>query len=56
MRRTMGGNTIPVLIVLAVLLVIWYAAATLMNAPWQAILYERAGKTEAEHRAEHETH
>ena len=43
MRRTMGGNTIPVLIVLFVLLVVWYAAATIMNAPWQAILYERAG-------------
>ena len=38
-----GGNTIPVLIVLAALLVIWYIAATLMNAPWQAALYERAG-------------
>jgi NitT/TauT family transport system permease protein len=44
MTRT-SGNTIPVLIVLAVLLVTWYAAATIMNAPWQAILYERAGTT-----------
>jgi NitT/TauT family transport system permease protein len=41
-----GGNTIPVLIVLAVLLVIWYFAATLMNAPWQALLYSRAGTTD----------
>jgi NitT/TauT family transport system permease protein len=41
--QRMGGNTIPVLIVLAVMLVIWYGAATLMNAPWQATLYGRAG-------------
>ena len=41
-----GGNTIPVLIVLAVLLLIWYFAATLMNAPWQALLYSRAGTTD----------
>ena len=43
MQRMLGGNTIPVLIVLLVLLLVWYGAATLMNAPWQAILYERAG-------------
>jgi NitT/TauT family transport system permease protein len=42
MRRA-GGNTIPVLIVLAALLVIWYVASVLMNAPWQATLYSRAG-------------
>jgi NitT/TauT family transport system permease protein len=41
-----GGNTIPVLIVVAVLLAIWYFAATLMNAPWQKTLYERAGTTD----------
>ncbi|MEO6013334.1 MAG: ABC transporter permease [Devosia sp.] len=43
MNRTKGGNTIPVLIVLALLLLVWYAAATLLNAPWQATLYARAG-------------
>ncbi|HEY8594519.1 MAG TPA: ABC transporter permease [Devosiaceae bacterium] len=42
----MSGTTGPVLIVLAVLLVVWYAAATLMNASWQTRLYERAGKTD----------
>ncbi len=41
-----GGNTIPVLIVLAVLLIVWYVATIFMNAPWQATLYERAGATD----------
>jgi NitT/TauT family transport system permease protein len=39
------GNTIPVLIVLLVLLVAWYGGAILLNAPWQATLYSRAGTT-----------
>ena len=41
--RGMRGSTLPVLIILAVLLVVWYGAAILMNAPWQATLYGRAG-------------
>ncbi|MEQ1900028.1 MAG: ABC transporter permease [Devosia sp.] len=41
-----AGNTIPVLIVLLALLIVWYAAAIVMNAPWQAQLYGRAGATD----------
>jgi NitT/TauT family transport system permease protein len=40
-----GGNTIPVLIILAALLLVWYVASIFMNAPWQATLYGRAGTT-----------
>jgi len=46
MARRGEGNAVPVLIVLAVLLVVWYGAATLMNAPWQQTLYARAGTTD----------
>lgn len=42
MQRS-AGHTLPVLVVLAVLLVVWYGAAVLMNGPWQATLYQRAG-------------
>ncbi|MEX2278142.1 MAG: ABC transporter permease [Cucumibacter sp.] len=41
-----NGNTIPVVIVLAVLLLAWYAAAVRMNAPWQETLNTRAGEVE----------
>jgi len=41
--RLMNGKTLPILIVLATILVIWYAAAIPMNAPWQERLNERAG-------------
>jgi len=34
---------IPVLIVVGAILVLWYAAAVWMNAPWQQQLYARAG-------------
>lgn len=37
------GSAMPVLVVLTVLLVVWYGAAVLMNAPWQQTLYSRAG-------------
>lgn len=43
MRRVWSGSAGPVLIVLAVLLVAWYAATIPMNGSWQATLYERAG-------------
>ncbi|MEM7427901.1 MAG: ABC transporter permease [Pseudomonadota bacterium] len=39
-----GGKTIPVLTVIAALVVIWYAAAVWMNAPFERDKAERAGK------------
>lgn len=40
------GNTIPVLIVLAAILLFWYVMAVWMNAPWQQTLNQRAGLTD----------
>ncbi len=40
------GSTIPVLVVLSVVVVFWYAMAVHMNGPWQRTLNERAGVTE----------
>ena len=40
------NRALPVLTVLGVLLVIWYAASVWLNAPWQQQLYDRAGTTE----------
>lgn len=45
-RALREGNTIPVLIVLAAILVFWYAMAIHMNAPWQARLNDRAELTD----------
>jgi len=45
-RALREGNTIPVLIVLAAILVFWYAMAIHMNAPWQVRLNERAEVTD----------
>lgn len=45
-RALREGNTIPVLIVLAAILVFWYAMAIHMNAPWQVRLNERAELTD----------
>jgi NitT/TauT family transport system permease protein len=45
-RSLRDGNTIPVLIVLAAILLLWYVMAVVMNAPWQETLNERAGLTE----------
>jgi NitT/TauT family transport system permease protein len=39
------NTVVPVLIILAVIVVIWYSAAVWMNAPWQMRLNERAGLT-----------
>lgn len=41
-----AGSTGPVLIVVAAILVFWYAAAVWMNAPWQSQLNQRAGLTD----------
>ncbi len=47
MAKTLrGGNTLPVLIVLGVLVVLWYLAAIWLNTPWQLGIYERAGTTQ----------
>lgn len=40
-----GQNAIPVLIVLAVLVVIWYVASLWLNTPWQYQVYENKGVT-----------
>ncbi|WP_265518174.1 ABC transporter permease [Nitratireductor luteus] len=42
-RRLAQGKTLPILIVLAALLAIWYAFTVYLNAPWQIDAYERAG-------------
>ena len=44
--RVMQGNTLPVLIVVAAILVIWYVAAVWLNAPWQLGVYKRAEITD----------
>ena len=46
MKGRGGSSAIPVMVVLGVLLGVWYAAAVVMNAPWQATLYSRAGATD----------
>lgn len=46
LRALRDGNTIPVLIVLAAILVFWYAMAIHMNAPWQNRLNDRAELTD----------
>ncbi len=47
MAKTLrGGNTLPVLIVLGVLVVLWYLAAIWLNTPWQLGIYDRAGTTQ----------
>lgn len=43
---SLKGNTLPVLIVLAAILLFWYAMAIHMNAPWQNTLNQRAGLTD----------
>lgn len=40
-----GKNAIPILIVLAVLVVIWYVASLWLNTPWQYQVYENKGVT-----------
>ena len=38
-------KVVPVLVILAGLVVAWYVAAVLLNAPWQRDLDRRAGET-----------
>ena len=39
--RLHEGKTFPVLLILTMLVVIWYAAAIKLNTPWQLDIYER---------------
>jgi NitT/TauT family transport system permease protein len=41
--RLTAGNTGPVLIVVAALVVIWYGFAVYLNTPWQLDVYQKAG-------------
>src|SRR5689334_9443431 len=38
-------KVVPVLVILAGLVVVWYVAAVLLNAPWQRDLDRRANET-----------
>jgi len=42
--RLAEGNTVPILVVLATLVAVWYGFAVYLNAPWQIGLYEKAGR------------
>ena len=42
--RAAAGSTVPVLIVVFGIVVIWYLAAVYLNSPFQLGLYERDGK------------
>ncbi len=38
-----GGNAIPILIVVAAMVALWYAFAIYLNSPWQLDVYRKAG-------------
>jgi NitT/TauT family transport system permease protein len=38
-----SGNTIPILIVLAAIVALWYGFAVYLNTPWQLDVYQKAG-------------
>lgn len=40
------GQTVPILVVLAALVALWYGFAVYLNAPWQLDVYAKAGKTD----------
>lgn len=40
-----GGRTVPVLVVIAAIMTIWYAATVWLNMPWQLGVYEREGRS-----------
>lgn len=42
MRRLAEGNALPVTIVVAAIIAIWYAFTIYLNAPWQIDAYQRA--------------
>ena len=39
-----GGRTFPILVVVAAIIGIWYAATVWLNTPWQLGVYEREGR------------
>ncbi|WP_420565332.1 ABC transporter permease [Thalassobaculum sp.] len=39
-----GGKTFPILVVVAAIIGIWYAATVWLNTPWQLGVYEREGR------------
>lgn len=41
--RLMAGNAVPVLIVVAAIVAIWYGFAIYLNTPWQLDVYQKAG-------------
>ncbi|MDS1135773.1 ABC transporter permease [Nitratireductor indicus] len=43
LRRAAAGRTLPILIVLSAIILIWYAFTVYLNAPWQIDAYQRAG-------------
>jgi NitT/TauT family transport system permease protein len=43
LSRLGEGNTLPILIIVAALVAIWYAFTVYLNAPWQIDIYNRAG-------------
>ncbi len=43
LRRAAAGRTLPILIVLGAIVLIWYAFTVYLNAPWQIDAYQRAG-------------
>ncbi len=44
--RLYRGKTLPVIVVISVIVVLWYVFAVVLNTPWQLGVYERAGVTE----------
>lgn len=44
--RLMRGTTGPVIVVVAVIVAVWYLAASLLNAPAQRDAFQRAGQTD----------
>lgn len=44
LARAWSGNTLPVLVVTAIIIAVWYVAVIFMNAPWERDQAERAGK------------
>jgi NitT/TauT family transport system permease protein len=42
--RIGGGKLVPVMVVVAAIVAIWYAATVWLNTPWQIGVYERAGQ------------
>ncbi len=41
-NRLYQGKALPVLMIVSIIIVIWYASAVWLNAPWQVGVYERA--------------